>query len=149
MTGELDLFGEPVTRGMTRPTDPETSVEAARSVGPKLDALQQAVLAAFRTHGPMTDDDLRRVIPGYAWSTVSKRRTELCQMTPPLIVSDRPVEVWRPGARKPVKMIGTLTLLGFWAASIFRTTGTMFMNTASVPLSLATPFSTSYGWSTM
>lgn len=48
-----------------------------------------------------------------------------------------------------VNRIGTSFRAGFLAASIFRTTGTMFRYTASEPEFSAIPSSTSYGCNTI
>lgn len=69
-------------RGMVHTDDPYTSVEAAESVVLHLSELQNQVTAAFREHGTLSDDRLERLpqFAGYAYSTVRKRRTELCQL---------------------------------------------------------------------
>ena len=74
------------TRGMSRNTDPETSVAAAESLLRRLSVLQQQVLDALhehkrRTGDGMTDGELE-TLPQFRslrFSTIRKRRTDSMQ----------------------------------------------------------------------
>jgi hypothetical protein len=72
---DLDL------RGMVHADDPYTSVEAAVSVAPHLNVLQERIKAAFHESGPLSDERLERLpqFAEYGQTTISKRRTELFQ----------------------------------------------------------------------
>lgn len=75
-----DLFS--ATKGMVRPTDPNTSHEAAAGVVKRdKSKLQKKILEAFEREGPMTDMELEELpeFEKYAPTTISKRRTELYQ----------------------------------------------------------------------
>jgi hypothetical protein len=80
MTTQPDLFDQPI-HGMVRNPDHSTSITAAERVATKRSLLQSSVLTAFRTYGPMTDEQLERLpeFSRFASGTVRKRRTELCQ----------------------------------------------------------------------
>jgi hypothetical protein len=85
------MFGEhlepiPVERNRSRVNDHHTSESAGESVQKGLNELQTRVMLAISECGPMTDGELERTIKApvnakkpYAYSTVRKRRTELCQ----------------------------------------------------------------------
>lgn len=64
---------------MVRHPDHETSLAAARGLLPHLTELQERVLDAFRTRGPMTDEFCEQLhqFSDCAPSTVRKRRSEL------------------------------------------------------------------------
>lgn len=59
----------------------ETSVEAAKAILPCRTILQQQIVNALLTRGPMTDGELEKLdrFAGYGPSTVRKRRSELLQ----------------------------------------------------------------------
>ena len=78
---QLSLLNRPDVRGMTHRADPLTSRRAAERIAPKRTALHTRVLAAFATHGPMTDETLERLpdFAAYGPSTIRKRRSELYQ----------------------------------------------------------------------
>jgi hypothetical protein len=61
-----------------------TSVEAAKSILPCRTVLQQQILTALKTHGPMTDGELENLecFSHYGPSTVRKRRSELYHISP-------------------------------------------------------------------
>lgn len=87
-TVEGTLFDQDL-RGMTRNTDGVTPRLAAQRVKPERTKLQQEVIAAFRKYGPMGDgrlEALKEFKGRYAYSTVRKRRTELTQCHPPVLV---------------------------------------------------------------
>lgn len=75
---QSDLFPD-YTRA--RPSDPDTSHEAAAEVQRRLNALQQAVLAYFRAVAPhpMTDLDLENHFGNHR-STYRTRRAELTEL---------------------------------------------------------------------
>lgn len=64
---------------LARTSDPDTSHEAAAAVAPHLTFIQQAVLKAYREHGPMTARTCERLpeLSMYGFSTVRKRISEL------------------------------------------------------------------------
>jgi hypothetical protein len=92
-------------KGMVRHDDHSTSVAAAVGVVKRdKSKLQREVLAAFVELGPMTDGELEALpqFAHYAYSTVRKRRTELCQRGDLVETGDRrmsegnsPMKVWR------------------------------------------------------
>jgi len=69
------------TKGLSRPTDPETSREAAAAVLPRLRTSQQEVLTLFRRVGPMTHaqlvDAARRYDVPQSPSSLRTRTSEL------------------------------------------------------------------------
>lgn len=75
ITEQLELTG------MIRAQDHETSVMAAQDVALSRTELQEAVLNAIKSYGPMTDGELEALpeFSRFAYSTVRKRRTELFQ----------------------------------------------------------------------
>ena len=75
MSNEIDITG------MVRSGDHSTSVMAAEAVAENMSELQQKVCAAFKTYGPMTDEELEALpqFSRFAYSTVRKRRTDLYQ----------------------------------------------------------------------
>ena len=88
----LDLFSEDNLRSMIHSTALRPEIEAARAIIPKVDALQQAVIAAFRRLGTLTDEQLEQLgeFKHYAPSTLRKRRSELADVRkfdPPIIVA--------------------------------------------------------------
>lgn len=107
MTEQLDLLNwtpkvkpPAEVRGMARNPDHETSVAAAQAIKDGLSDLQQEVIG-YLTEKPMTDEELAARRPDLAWSTLSKRRTELFQKG--IVVEagttinsrGRKVKVWR------------------------------------------------------
>jgi hypothetical protein len=82
---------EPDITGMTHRGDPSTSREAATAVARRRTELHAAVLAAFRLHGRMTDEELEKLpqFQTYGPSTIRKRRSELFQQGALVAVGDR------------------------------------------------------------
>lgn len=66
-------------RAHARNSDPETSVEAADSVNPRIRESQQEVLERLRACGPLTDDQLVERLPRMSPSGVRSRRSELVE----------------------------------------------------------------------
>lgn len=67
---DLTLFDT----GAARASDPDTShAAAARQRG----GARPAILAAYRAHGPMCDDELAAVLPDFYPPTVKSARTRL------------------------------------------------------------------------
>lgn len=67
--------------GMVRADDHSTSVDAAVAISLQLNDLHKKVIAAFRSRGPMTDEQLEQLpdFVTYGPSTIRKRRSELYQ----------------------------------------------------------------------
>lgn len=67
--------------GMTRTSDHQTSISAAKAVEPVRETLKQIVLRFAKDAGPggFTDSDLVNFDPGKAESSLRKRRTELTE----------------------------------------------------------------------
>ncbi len=89
---DLEPHEPPDLRGLIRAGDPDTCVEAAVAVERHRSALQEAVIRAFADHGTLTDAELEGLEgfrERYAYSTVRKRRTELCQAGVLEIVGER------------------------------------------------------------
>lgn len=95
---QVDMFRDPPPpekieppaelKGMVRNPDHESSIDAAKVVEPHKSKLQKRVLTAFEIHGAMNDQELE-LLPEFIRekeTTVSKRRTELCQKIPRLVV---------------------------------------------------------------
>jgi hypothetical protein len=76
---EDDLFTR--IHGMVRTGDPMTCISAADTIQRKASALHEAIARAIYTRGAMTDQELEDLdrFRHYAYSSVRKRRTELCQ----------------------------------------------------------------------
>jgi hypothetical protein len=83
------LFGELVE--MVHRDDPPTSIEAAATIERHRTELHVRVLAAFRRHGPMTDEQLEELpeFDGYGPSTIRKRRSELYHAQQLVAVGER------------------------------------------------------------
>lgn len=84
MTDEPNLFA------MTHANPLSTEVDAARTIGRRLNELHDRVLAALR-RGPMTDADLEELpeFAGFGPATIRKRRSELFQMGRLTIAGER------------------------------------------------------------
>ncbi len=85
---DLPLFASQDWRTMVRRDAPETSIQAAKNAATRRFQIQQRVLRALITHGPMTDEkmvglsDFEKTPP----SSVRSRRAELVRMG--LVVRD-------------------------------------------------------------
>jgi len=86
-----DVQVEADITGMVHRDDPHTSVDAAAVIERRRNELHEKVLAAFRQHGRMTDEDLEELqeFRGYGPSTIRKRRSELFQQHALVSVGDR------------------------------------------------------------
>lgn len=74
-TSQLTLFAEPSARR----ADPPTSVAAAQAVRAASGALEQEIVAAYRTHGPLCDDELVVVLADRHGPTVITARSRLAR----------------------------------------------------------------------
>jgi len=101
-----DIF-EPLTRA--RRGDPETSLEAAEGIAPRMNALRQVVLNHFAVRGDMTDLQLQILCANHG-ATFRTRRAELVQMGLIRDSGRRTVQLKRN------RIIWTLTQLGREAA---------------------------------
>jgi hypothetical protein len=89
--GDLFDFEKERIRGMVRRPSLVTSVFAASAVELIRSGLQKRIILALYELGAMTDDELEGLaqFSHYAYSTVSKRRTELYQKGIVVIVSEK------------------------------------------------------------
>lgn len=76
-------------RRMVHKGDPQTSLDAAERIMPKIGSLHLKVLAALTV--PMTDEELELLdeFHGYGPSTIRKRRSELYQLGKVVGVAER------------------------------------------------------------
>jgi hypothetical protein len=81
---------------LVRPTDPDTSHQAAAKVTKKLTGIRLAVMDLFRVRREMTDMDLQLYFGGPE-SSYRKRRTELVEMG---LVRDSGRKVMQKGSNR-------------------------------------------------
>lgn len=98
------LFDYAETRGLPTPDmhrkrDHDTSIDAANQVAKCKTERQAEVLAAFTTHGAMTDGEMEKLPQFATWkaSTARKRRGELCEAGKIVETGERRagMKVWR------------------------------------------------------
>ena len=84
-------FIEADITGMVHADDPYTSIDAATVVARRRNELHERVLAAFASHGAMTDEQLERLpeFHDYGPSTIRKRRSELFQQHALVVVGNK------------------------------------------------------------
>jgi len=102
-----DLFT--LIHGMVRAGDPMTCIAAAVTIERKASRLHEAITAAIARRGAMTDQELEDLpqFGHYAYSSVRKRRTELCQADLLVCVGVRKnkrgnmMQIWELAGRVP------------------------------------------------
>ena len=95
--------------GMVRAGDPMTCITAALTIERKASRLHEQITAAIARRGAMTDQELedRPQFANYAYSSVRKRRTELCQAGLLICVGVRKnkrgnmMQIWELAGRVP------------------------------------------------
>ena len=79
--GDVEVARIPEPLPLVREHDPQTSHEAAAAIAPNLNALQEAVYAAFLERGPASARQAEQWPElAYGFSTVRKRVSELARL---------------------------------------------------------------------